>query len=74
MTRVSGRERSIVVNGRAHELERGETVARLLERLGFEGRYALVERNREPVERERFDETELEKGDEVVVARPVAGG
>ena len=74
MTGASDRERSIVVNGRLHELEPGETIARLLERLGFEGRYALVERNRDPVERERFEETELEEGDEVVVARPVAGG
>ena len=62
------------VNGRPHELEPGETVARLLERLGFQGRYALVERNGEPVERERYGEVELEEGDTLVVARPVAGG
>ena len=62
------------VNGRPHELEPGETVARLLERLGFEGRYALVERNGEPVERERYGGVVLEEGDTVVVARPVAGG
>ena len=62
------------VNGREHELERGETVARLLERLGLAGRYALVERNGEPVERAVYPEVELERGDTVVVARPVAGG
>ncbi len=39
------------VNGKPHELEPGETVARLLERLGLEGPYALVERNGEPVAR-----------------------
>ena len=62
------------VNGREHALEPGETVARLLERLGFTGRFALVERNGEPVDRATYPEVELERGDSVVVARPVAGG
>jgi thiamine biosynthesis protein ThiS len=64
----------ITVNGRREELEGGETIAVLLERLGFVGRYTLVERNGEPVERSRFGEVALESGDELVVARPVAGG
>jgi thiamine biosynthesis protein ThiS len=55
-------------------VERGETVARLLARLGLEGGYALVERNGEPVERARYAEVELASGDRLVVARPVAGG
>ncbi len=62
------------VNGKPHELEPGETVARLLERLGLEGPYALVERNGEPVERARYPEVTLAEGDTLVVARPVAGG
>ncbi|MDQ3993805.1 MAG: sulfur carrier protein ThiS [Actinomycetota bacterium] len=62
------------VNGREHELEPGETVARLLERLGLTGRYALVERNGRPVERSSYPEVELERGDTLLVARPVAGG
>jgi thiamine biosynthesis protein ThiS len=66
--------RTIVVNERQHELEPGETVSRLLERLGLAGPYALVERNGEPVERARYGEVVLEGGDRVVVARPVAGG
>ena len=65
---------TIIVNGREHDTELGETIQRLLERLGFQGRYALVERNGEPVERERYGEVELEEGDVLVVARPVAGG
>ena len=65
---------TVLVNGKAQELEGGETVAVLLERLGLGGRYALVERNGEPVERERYDDTELSEGDRLVVARPVAGG
>ena len=62
------------VNGREHALEPDETVARLLERLGVGGPYALVERNGEPVERRTYEETRLESGDSVVVAHPVAGG
>ena len=65
---------TVLVNGRPQELEDGETVAVLLERLGLGGRYALVERNGQPVERARYGELELSDGDELVVARPVAGG
>jgi thiamine biosynthesis protein ThiS len=62
------------VNGREHELEPGDTVADLLERLGLGGRFALVERNGEPVDRARYAEVELADSDRLVVARPVAGG
>ena len=65
---------AISVNGRAHELEPGETVERLLERLELGGRYALVERNGEPVERSAYGSVRLLEGDALVVARPVAGG
>jgi thiamine biosynthesis protein ThiS len=65
---------TVVVNGREHELAGGETVAGLLERLGVGAGYALVERNGEPVERRDYDRVELEGGDRLVVARPVAGG
>jgi thiamine biosynthesis protein ThiS len=64
----------ILVNGSEQELAAGETVAALLERLGAGGRYALVERNGEPLERARYGEVRLEDGDRLVVARPVAGG
>jgi thiamine biosynthesis protein ThiS len=65
---------SVLVNGREQELEPGETLAQLLERLGLGGRFALVERNGEPVERARYGEVELADSDRLVVARPVAGG
>ena len=64
----------VVVNGRDQAVESGETLAALLERLGVGPRYALVERNGEPVERRRYEEVTLEDGDRLVVARPVAGG
>jgi thiamine biosynthesis protein ThiS len=64
----------LVVNGREQELDGAQTVAALLERLGLASQYALVERNGEPLERARYGEVELEEGDRLVVARPVAGG
>jgi thiamine biosynthesis protein ThiS len=65
---------SVTVNGRVQETEPGETVASLLDRLGLAAKYALVERNGEPVERGLYRETALADGDSLVVARPVAGG
>jgi len=65
---------TVTVNGREQPVAAGETVESLLESLGLGAKYALVERNGEPVERERYGETALEEGDSVVVARPVAGG
>ena len=65
---------SVLVNGRDQSLADGETLAALLERLGLGARYALVERNGEPVERSLYGEVRLEDGDRLVVARPVAGG
>jgi sulfur carrier protein len=65
---------NVVVNGKRHEIADGETVAALLEQLGLEGRYTIVERNGEAVERAAYDRIELEGGDQLVVARPVAGG
>jgi len=65
---------TVIVNGRAQELEPGETVAGVLARLGVAGGFALVERNGEPVQRSLYEETELADGDKLVVARPVAGG
>jgi sulfur carrier protein len=65
---------SVTVNGRAQAVAKGETVAGLLARLGLGARYALVERNGEPVERAHYEEVRLEDGDHLVVARPVAGG
>jgi len=65
---------NVVCNGKPVELESAATVERLLAELGLDGPYALVERNGQPVERERYRETALEEGDRLVVARPVAGG
>ena len=65
---------NVVVNGREVALPEASTVAVLLDELGIAGPYALVERNGRPVERELYDELELDEGDDLIVARPVAGG
>ena len=64
----------VVVNSREIDVASDATIAALLEQLGVAGPYALVERNGEPVERDRYGQTELVDGDRLVVARPVAGG
>jgi thiamine biosynthesis protein ThiS len=64
----------VEVNGRELELSPAATVAGLLDELGLRAPYALVERNGEPVERDRYGAVALEEGDRLVVARPVAGG
>ena len=65
---------TIRVNGRQYPAEAGLTISQLLDRLEITSRYALVERNGSPVPRESFAVVELVAGDELVVARPVAGG
>jgi thiamine biosynthesis protein ThiS len=65
---------TVTVNGREVVVADDATVAALLEQLGVAGPYALVERNGDPVERESYNALELEEGDTLVVARPVAGG
>ena len=65
---------TVTVNGRELDVSPAATVATLLEQLGVAGPYALVERNGEPVERERYAQLGLKEGDTLVIARPVAGG
>jgi thiamine biosynthesis protein ThiS len=64
---------TITLNGKSREVS-ARSVAALLAELGLEGSFALVERNGEPLERSAYGDVELVEGDEVVVARPVAGG
>ena len=65
---------TVTVNGREQQATPGDTVESLLERLGLGARYALVERNGQPVDRGSYADTALADGDRLVVARPVAGG
>ncbi len=64
----------VVANGDAVELPDGSTVDDLLTALGLGGRWVLVERNGEPVERRLLSTTTLAEGDRLELVRAVAGG
>lgn len=63
----------IVVNGKEQVVERPLTIAAFLETKGV-GRTAVVERNLEIVNRDCYDEIELQDGDQLEVVQMMAGG
>ena len=65
---------TVVSNGRPVELPEGSTVTDLLTSLQLGGKWVLVERNGEPVERRLLDRTVLAHGDRLELVRAVAGG
>ena len=65
---------NVVANGDPVELADGSTVDDLLALLGLGGRWVLVERNGEPVERRHLSTTVLADGDRLELVRAVAGG
>jgi sulfur carrier protein len=64
----------VVVNGDDIDVADGASVDDLLHQLGLGGRWVLVERNGEPVDRKRLAETLLADGDRLELVRAVAGG
>ncbi len=64
----------VVANGKEFELDRRTTVAEFIRRRDLDPRYVVVERNGEPLERSRYDDTPLEEGDRLELVRAVAGG
>jgi sulfur carrier protein len=64
----------IVANGDVLELPAGATVDAVLDQLGLNGRWVLVERNGEPVARRDIASTVLAEGDRLELVRAVAGG
>ena len=65
---------NVIANGESVEVPGGATVDDLLGILGLGGRWVLVERNGEPVERRHLATTELVEGDRLELVRAVAGG
>ncbi len=65
---------NIQVNGQAHEIAAGSTVARLLGELGVAQPHVAVEVNLEVVPRADHGETILSDGDRVEVVTLVGGG
>ena len=64
----------VKANGRQMELDAGTTLSQVLEQLGLDRRYLVVEYNGEPLSREAFDGLILREGDRLELVRPVAGG
>jgi len=64
----------VIANGDAVEVADGSTVDDLLVDMGLGGRWVLVERNGDPVERRHLTTTVLAEGDRLELVRAVAGG
>ena len=65
---------TVVTNGRSVETRRGSTVADLIRAHGLDPTFVIVERNGEPLERARYEDTALGEGDRIELVRAVAGG
>jgi len=65
---------TVTANGDAVELDDGATVDDLLARLGLGGKWVLVERNGEALNRRDLATTVLADGDRLELVRAVAGG
>ena len=63
----------LTINGESRAVA-AATVSGLLEELGLHPQGAMVERNREIVDRQRFQETRLTEGDILELVRLVGGG
>jgi sulfur carrier protein len=65
---------TVVTNGRTVETRRGSTVADLIRAHGLDPTFVIVERNGEPLDRARYEDTALDEGDRLELVRAVAGG
>ncbi|HWC31568.1 MAG TPA: sulfur carrier protein ThiS [Actinomycetota bacterium] len=64
----------LVANGQEFDVDGAVSVAEFIRRRDLDPRYVVVERNGEPLERSRYDQTLLEDGDRLELVRAVAGG
>jgi len=64
----------VVVNGETKQMEAGTSLAAMIENMGLDRRYLVVEYNGKPLSRDTFDEVTLAEGDRLELVRPVAGG
>ncbi len=64
----------VSINGEAHELPAGLTVAALLASLGLDANRVAVERNLEILPRAKWDATRVEPSDRYEIVHFVGGG
>ncbi len=62
------------INGEAHELPSGTTVATLLGQLGVTRNGIAIAKNERVVRRAEYETSTIEDGDTVEIIRAVAGG
>jgi thiamine biosynthesis protein ThiS len=64
----------ILANARRYQVEPNTTVAEFIRSRDLDPRFVVVERNGEPLERERYEDVTLAEGDRLELVRAVAGG
>ncbi len=64
----------VMVNGEPRQIDGGMTVTDLLTSLGLHPRLIVVEYNRDILDREDFDRTEVRAGDSFELVHFVGGG
>lgn len=64
----------VVVNGKACEVQEGETLSGLLARMGIDPSHRAIALNREVVHREQLAHTCLREGDRIEIVQAVGGG
>jgi len=68
------RKIEIHLNGDPREIDDDLSIGALLDRLGVPVAGVIVERNREVVQRSRFDEDVVRAGDRIEIVRLMGGG
>ena len=64
----------VKLNGKPREVSDGARLGELLDELGLDRRFLVVEHNGEPLARDRVDQLVLSEADSLELVRPVAGG
>ena len=64
----------VTINGEERTVSGGMSVTALLESLGLHPRLIVVEHNREILERDRYDSTDVRAGDNFELVHFVGGG
>ena len=64
----------IRANGRGYDVEQGTSVAAFIRARDLDPRFVIVERNGEPLGRDRYETQALAEGDRLELVRAVAGG
>lgn len=71
---MSAERIEVRLNGKDREIEAGLTVQELLVSLDLRPELVVVERNREILDRERYDDVVVEPGDTLELVHFVGGG